>query len=59
MLATAITGLLEDLSLTSQLLVTRIFDVLRWLLDCLPLLGGAGSAVGAGFRESEDPPALV
>lgn len=36
------TGLLEDVSLTGQLIISRVFDGLRWLLGKLTLSGAGG-----------------
>ncbi|WIA40969.1 hypothetical protein OEZ86_004617 [Tetradesmus obliquus] len=38
------TGLLEDISLFSQLLVMRTFDAIRWLVSCLTLTPAAATA---------------
>jgi len=35
-------GLLEDVSLFSQLLVSRIFELLRWLVGCVTFVGSSG-----------------
>eukprot|EP00775_Hariotina_reticulata_P007608 gene7608-7810_t len=44
------TGLLEDVSLFSQLLVSRIFEALRWLVGCVTFVGIHGGGVLGAAR---------